>query len=375
MAKKQEDKYRPRSDGRYHTQVSTGKVDENGKYIRIPLYAKSSKELERLVSATKYELDHGTFAHDKGLTFSQYAEKWFEVSKASKGIKTKSMYKNILSNHLAYLGDKKLKNITKSDIQYQINKNLDKPRICEIQRLTIKQIMETAVDDGLIVKNPCKDIELPRRIARESRPLKDIEKTALKKAEFTDYEKAIVYTLYGCGLRPGELYALTRSDIDAHNSEITINKALTFDGNNPVVVYPKTKSGIRIMQAPKMVIDALNELMKNTKNLILFCDDKGNYRTKSAYYNIFENIVSKMKAAVEKKNDKNETEIHGVKIEGLTPYIFRHNYCTELYYSDISLKEAQRLMGHSDYGMIMKVYSHLDEKKENTKNKLEKLSL
>lgn len=69
------------------------------------------------------------------------------------------------------------------------------------------------------------------------------------------------------------------------------------------------------------------------------------------------------------------TEIKEVLIDGLTPYVFRHNYCTELYYSDISLKEAQRLMGHSDYNMIMKVYSHLDEKKENTKNKLERLSL
>lgn len=78
-------------------------------------------------------------------------------------------------------------------------------------------------------------------------------------------------------------------------------------------------------------------------------------------------------AAGEKKDEKGK--IHEVKINGLTQYISRHNYCTELYYSGISLKEAQRLMGHSDYSMIMKVYSHLDEIKENTQDKLRKISL
>lgn len=301
MAKKQVDKYKPRADGRFHTLVSTGKYDDNGKSIRIPLYAKSSKELEKLVNDTKYELEHGTFAHDKGLTFGEYADKWFEVSKASKGIKTKSMYKNILDNHIGLLENKKLKNITKSDVQLQINKNIDKPRICEIQRITIKQIMETAIDDGLIVKNPCKDIELPRRVVKESRPLTEIEKQALKKADFTEYEKAFVYILYGCGVRPGELYALTRSDIDFANKEITINKALTFDGNKPVVVYPKTNSGIRKIQAPSMVFDALKVYFKNSSSLILFSDDNGDYRTKSSYYNIFNNIVDKMKESVAKK--------------------------------------------------------------------------
>ena len=53
MAKKQVDKYKPRPDGRYFTQISTGKYTDEGKPIRIPLYAKSSKELEKLVADTK----------------------------------------------------------------------------------------------------------------------------------------------------------------------------------------------------------------------------------------------------------------------------------------------------------------------------------
>lgn len=370
MAKKQEDKYKQRADGRYYTQVSTGKYDDDGKSIRIPLYAKSSKELEKLVNSAKYEIEHGTYAHDKGTLFGDYAAKWLEVSKASRSVQTKAMYQNIIDNHIKHLENKKLKSITKSDIQLQINKNIDKPRICQIQLITIKQVLETAVDDGLIVKNPCKDIELPRRVVKEKRPLTDVEKKLLKSTNFIDIEKAFIYTLYGCGIRPGELYALTIKDIDLKNKEISINKALTFKRNDPIVVYPKTNSGIRVIPIPDITLNALKAYMSHSNNLILFPDDQGNYRTKSAYANLFKQIVDKMKLASEA-----DKTIHEVTIEGLTPYIFRHNYCTELYYSDISLKEAQRLMGHSDYGMIMKVYSHLDEKKENTKEKLKKLDL
>ena len=39
-------KYKKRADGRYYTLVSTKKLDEKGKPIRIPVYAKSSRELE-----------------------------------------------------------------------------------------------------------------------------------------------------------------------------------------------------------------------------------------------------------------------------------------------------------------------------------------
>lgn len=53
---KRNDKYKPRSDGRYYTHVSTGKYDENGRPIRISLYAKSSKELEEKVAEARYLL-------------------------------------------------------------------------------------------------------------------------------------------------------------------------------------------------------------------------------------------------------------------------------------------------------------------------------
>lgn len=370
MAKKQEDKYKPRPDGRYFTQLNTGKYTDDGKPIRIPLYAKTSKELEKMVNEKKYELEHGTFAYDKGIAFGEYAKSWLEISKATKGIRTKEMYSNILKNHISYISDIKLKDITKSNIQLQINKTIDKPRICQQIRLTVSQILDNAVDDGLIQKSPCKNLQLPRRVIKSKRAFTAAEKKAIKKANFTEEQRAFIYILYGCGIRPGELYALTRTDIDIKKCEIKINKSLVFEGVKPKVSYPKTNSGIRTIQAPKFVIDAIKSWVDINLSLILFSDENGEYRTRSGYYNVFNNALAKIEEALKKKGAIQEADSSSI-----TQYTFRHNYCTELYYSGISMKEAQRLMGHSDYSMIMKVYSHLDEKRENTRAKIDKICL
>lgn len=57
-------------------------------------------------------------------------------------------------------------------------------------------------------------------------------------------------------------------------------------------------------------------------------------------------------------------------ITDLTAHIFRHNYATILYYSGISIKKAAALMGHTDTKMIMQVYAHLDDEKEQTSEKI-----
>lgn len=85
--------------------------------------------------------------------------------------------------------------------------------------------------------------------------------------------------------------------------------------------------------------------------------------THSGYNRFWECIISKMNAAAGGSE-------HVKAIYHLTAHVFRHNYCTMLYYSGISLKKAAQLMGHADMKMIMEVYAHLDEQKEMTRKKI-----
>jgi integrase len=80
--------------------------------------------------------------------------------------------------------------------------------------------------------------------------------------------------------------------------------------------------------------------------------DKNKWMSKSSYVRFWNGIIKAMGA------------------EDLTAHIFRHNYATMLYYSNVSIKMAAKLMGHNSINMIMEIYAHLDEMQERTAEKL-----
>ncbi len=53
-------------------------------------------------------------------------------------------------------------------------------------------------------------------------------------------------------------------------------------------------------------------------------------------------------------------------IQGLTAHIFRHDYCTQLCYQvpRISTKMIAKMLGDTEK-MVLDVYSHIDEEKED----------
>ena len=129
----------------------------------------------------------------------------------------------------------------------------------------------------------------------------------------------------------------------------------------------KSDAGNRTIPIPESVSSYLKGYLKSINTFYLFPGKNTEVLSKTQYVKMWERIVKKMNDAVTSEKEK----IIGVQpIQGLTAHIFRHNYCTMLYYSGISQKKAVELMGHSDIKMIMEVYAHLDEKKEAVQEKL-----
>jgi integrase len=52
-------------------------------------------------------------------------------------------------------------------------------------------------------------------------------------------------------------------------------------------------------------------------------------------------------------------EIYRVQMSDITPYICRHTYCSNQAKAGMNPKTLQYLMGHSDIGVTMNVYTHL----------------
>ena len=67
--------------------------------------------------------------------------------------------------------------------------------------------------------------------------------------------------LYWCGLRLGELLALTYSDLDFEKQTITVNKSLQRIGGNDVITDPKTPKSKRVIAMPDNLCSELKQFI------------------------------------------------------------------------------------------------------------------
>lgn len=345
-------RYSKQKSGLYRTSIQLG-YDRNGKPVKKYFSAATIKELEQKLMEAKNSMNQGLILCDS-TPFGTYARKWMEVYKAKKSVQTYNMYQNALK-HLNSLDSVPVKKISRLNIQELINANSEHPRTCEVMLLTLKQIFKSAVEDGLIVKTPCTSIELPRHVKNEKRALTDEEKTALRSAVLQPQERLLLLLLYGTGCRPAEAYALTKDDFDFRNGTININKSVQYDGNSlSSVSAPKTNASIRSVIVSESILRGIKHSVDKIPTFNVLGAKTGEIMNKTKYQTMFKHILAKA----------------GLTGSGITQYTFRHNFVTECWYNGVSLKECQRQMGHKDYKMILEVYSHLDEKKENTRSKL-----
>lgn len=345
-------RFKRQRSGLYRTSIQLG-YGPDGKPIKKYFSAPTIKELEQKIMEAKADLANGLTISDN-TTFGTYAENWLNIYKANKGIATRNMYEHKLT-YCESLNDIPIRKINRMMIQQIINENAAHPRTCEIILLTLKQIFNSAKEDGIMLKNPCVDITMPRHIPQEKRALTDEEKQKLRSAVLQPQERLLLLLLYGTGCRPAEAYALNKDDFDFKNGTISISKSVQFDnGRFFSISVPKTNSSIRSVIVSESILKGIKHTLDKISTYNVLGDNTGQIMSSYKYDTIFKHILQKA----------------GLEGSGITAYVFRHNFATECYYAGVSLKECQRQMGHTSYKMVMEVYAHLDEKKENTRSKM-----
>ena len=68
--------------------------------------------------------------------------------------------------------------------------------------------------------------------------------------------------LYWCGVREGELLALTPADFDFEKRTVTINKSYQRLNKQDVITTPKTPKSNRVIQMPQFLCDELQDYLK-----------------------------------------------------------------------------------------------------------------
>lgn len=178
---------------------------------------------------------------------------------------------------------------------------------------------------------------------------------------FISVEEDILYktmyeTLYYCGLRRGELRGLTWNDIDFGNSYLRVNKnvvATQGDENKPyMVTTPKTKSSIREIPIPKVLLDDLKELYK-------VCEKHYGFNNK---WYVFGNTDPITNGRIRSRKNRN-CKLAGVK--QIRIHDFRHSCASLLINSNASINVVAKYLGHTKIDETLNTYSHLFKNKMN----------
>ena len=88
--------------------------------------------------------------------------------------------------------------------------------------------------------------------------------------------------LYWCGLREGEMFALTPKDFDFKKKTLEINKTFTVIKGERIVSLPKTQSGLRTVTIPESLC---NEMEKFITELQV-CEDDRIFKTSKTQLNL-----------------------------------------------------------------------------------------
>jgi integrase len=110
-------------------------------------------------------------------------------------------------------------------------------------------------------KNPCSRVaSMGKKHAGEMQFWTKDEYTAFSKAIKSDPKHYYAFeVLYWCGIRVGELLALTLADIDFNKQTISINKSYQRLNGEDVITEPKTTKSNRVIVMPAFLNDELRE--------------------------------------------------------------------------------------------------------------------
>lgn len=377
--------YTIRKDGRLMKKLSN-----NGKSEFI--YAHTPQELYSQYIEMNYKINANKFIAKSDIRFNKYAEEWFEINISNKEIATQNSVKNRIKHINEYIGHIKLSDIKPNDIQKMVT-GLQSRGFTDLTNRTLmecKRILENAVVNDYIEKNPANGISKIRYVKNERIPLTIEEDKKVLDLAFKHKYGLFILVLRYCGLRPEEAVALETLDVDLKNKRIFINKAVSLAQNQPILKATKTLKN-RTVPIPDLIFESLKErVMFCTDNQIkyIFTKESDNYSmwTKQAlktHLGTFLNALNKeskekiksLTKELEKNPDnkrkiQKEIEIENNKIMSFTYYQLRHSYCTMLYYANLGVKEAQKLMGHSSAKMVYDIYTHLDSEKDNSTNSI-----
>ncbi len=274
--------------------------------------------------------------------FRAYAKNWFTIySNPNIERATAETYQRQLACHIyPRLGEMDIEDITTDHIQALFNGMNAAKASKDKTRMVLNMIFETALDEGIIAKNPMKSRRL-RITGRASEPTEEYSIEQMRYlvrhipsvADETDRAYLALQALHP--LRLEEVLGLKWEDVDREHMRLHICRAVTHPTRNmPEVKMPKTKASIRTIGLSRIALEFLGE--GKPDEFVIGGEKPFSYTQ-----------VRRMCERIRRDTGFQDR---------ITPIRFRTTVLTDIYDQTKDIKQAQAAAGHTTAAMTLKYY-------------------
>jgi integrase len=201
-------------------------------------------------------------------------------------------------------------------------------------------LLDAAVKDGLLYRNPGVGVRLPKVSASEKRFLTAQQVDDL--ADAAGSYRLVILTLAYCGIRWGEMAALRVGKVDPVRGRLEIDDAVTEVKGHLEWGAPKSHQR-RSVPMPRFLADDLARHIahKQPEDLVFVGIRGGVLRNLNFRRDVFDDAAE------------------AAGLNGLTPHELRHTAASLAVASGANVKSVQRMLGHASAAMTLDVYSGL----------------
>ena len=278
------------------------------------------------------------------LSLNEYYQQWIESKSGTLKPSTLTDYKLTFRLHiLPSLGDKKLTDITPTDVQLWVDSLSDKelsPSSINKTYRYFRNCLNNAVAKDIIDRSPCRGVIVPRPSQQSELDILSLDELRQVLDAAEEPERTLLSVLAYSGLRLGEGLGLRWRDIDFENFCIRVERTYGQYGWGT----PKTKTSRRAVPLSPTLVAILEEYWRGCRNAtpddVVFSHDGKTPLDPS-------NVRRDFNTALE------EADIRHFSLNSL-----RHFYASNMIASGCSIKFLQNSLGHSSATMTLNTYSH-----------------
>lgn len=306
-------------------------------------------DAERFARRVKSDMDRGEFVDPQAgrTTLAAFAQGWLARQTTSEHTRRQTASR-LNARILPTLGHVELRSLRPSTVQ-QFVAGLERDGLAagtvRLYMTTLSQVLNAAVDDGLIPRNPARARSVKAPAAPEPRvDAWTPEQVATVTDALPARYRAVAVVAAGCGLRRGEALGLRVGDVDWLRGQVHVRQQLRPDGTTGAPKRGKRRD-VPLPEHVALELSAHVERHGSGADGLLFTEADGSTVRRKHFDAAWGAGLDAAGLARSRENG---------------PHALRHFYASTLLAAGVSVRAVADWLGHADGGaLLLKVYAHV----------------